>query len=136
MSEHINKFLQQISEKTQTSVIDMFDYEEKSYRLQLKKLYRFLDAHCLSERTSTERRLEFNCMMRGQFIQVCRRKRQVPVSEIMAFLNISRDYLMAIELGQAMIADQDFCMLIRHLGCGQEIPRFLQKLEKSTTIRR
>lgn len=113
------------------TIIDMYEYEETSYRRQLKALYHELDETTLPYELGIERRKYFFRTMRGRFINVCRLKRNMPIIQALDFLNISDVSL--IENGLYDLSDRQFYLLVTFLGCAKEIPVFIEKMEKAMT---
>lgn len=113
------------------SVLDMFEYENGSYRRQLKKLYAALESTNLPYEVGAEYRKAFFARMRGRFIQVSRLKKDMQILEILEFLKIPTSSQRKIERGFSVLSDREFTLLITYLGCAQELPVFKEKLEKA-----
>lgn len=113
------------------NVIDMFDYESNSYRRQLKEFYRFLDQTKLPVDSKVEDRKQFLRRMFGRFIQISKLKRNMSIDQILTFFKVSDCSAEEIESGIKFLNDREFFLVITYLGCAQEIPIFLKKVENS-----
>jgi len=114
-----------------SNIVDMFAYENDSYRRQLKKLYEVLDQTQLSYEIGFEKRHQFMKEMRGQFVQVSKLKRQTPLEQILDLLKMSEESLKEVENGNVDMRERDYFLLIAYLGCSQEFFVFSEKLEQA-----
>lgn len=117
------------------AIINMFEYEEISYRRQLKSLYRELDETTLSYELGVELRKNFFKKMRARFIHVCSLKRDMPLIEALNALEISNRFSTNIESDLLHLTDKQFFHLVTFLGCAHEISIFIEKIEKAMTPR-
>lgn len=115
------------------AIINMFEYEEVSYRRQLKSLYRELDETTLSYELGTELRKNFFKKMRARFIYVCSLKRDMSLIEALNSLEISNGFSRNIESDLLYLTDRQFFLLVTFLGCAHEISIFIEKIEKAMT---
>lgn len=111
----------------------MFEYEEISYRRQLKSLYRELDETTLSYEQGVELRKNFFKKMRARFIHVCSLKRNMSLIEALNSLEISNGFSSDIESDLQNLTDRQFFYLVTFLGCARETSIFIEKIEKAMT---
>ena len=83
--------------------------------------------------TKNERRREFFFKMRGRFISVSKLRRDMKLDGILEFLKIPIQCQTEIEEGSFNLTDEQFFRIITFLGCSNELPVFVEKLEKAMT---